>query len=103
MWGKYHMHQNDAGMSHRRRGGRWVEHPKKADLPHLKLSVQMPNYVTMDLLDEYNCARMTSECLDTEGEESSGGLVQACLLKSLYNIQPMEGCSESRNVEPEDA
>lgn len=46
------MHQNDAGMSHRRRGGRWAEHPKKADLPHAELSVQMPNYVTMDLPDE---------------------------------------------------
>ena len=69
MWGKYHMYQNGAEMSHRRRRGRWVERSKKADLPHAKSSVQMPNYITMDLIDGYNHARMTSECLDPDGEE----------------------------------
>jgi hypothetical protein len=42
---------------------------KKVYLPHVKLNVQITNYVTMDLIDEYNHARMTSECLDPEGEE----------------------------------
>jgi hypothetical protein len=28
----------------------------------------MPNYITMDLIDGYNHARMTSECLDPDGK-----------------------------------
>ena len=76
---------------------------KKVYLPHVKLNVQITNYVTMDLIDEYNHARMTSECLDPEGEEWSSGLFQTCLSKPLYNIQPMEGHPESRNMKPGDA
>ena len=42
---------------------------KKVYLPHVKLNVQITNYVTMDLIDKYNHARMTSECLDPKEEE----------------------------------
>jgi hypothetical protein len=49
MWKEDQMHQNKERMGHRRRGGRGAEHPKKADLPHPELTVQMPNYVIVDL------------------------------------------------------
>ena len=48
----HQMHQNGGGMGHRRRGGRWPEHPKKADLPHAELSVQMQYLAIIDLTDE---------------------------------------------------
>ena len=61
------MHQNDARMSHGRRGGRWAKHPKKADLLHANLSVQMPNYVTIDPIDGWYDVVIAPECLDLEG------------------------------------
>jgi hypothetical protein len=67
MWKVHQMHQNEAGMGHGRRGGRCTKHPKKADLPHAELSVQMQNYETMDPIYGYYNARMASEHLDPEG------------------------------------
>jgi hypothetical protein len=52
MWKKCQIHQNDTGMDHGRRGGRCAEHPKKADLPHRELSVQMANYGIIDIIYE---------------------------------------------------
>jgi hypothetical protein len=52
MWEKCQIHQNDAGMDHGRRGGRCAEHPKKADLLHRELSVQMSNYGIIDIIYE---------------------------------------------------
>ena len=52
MWKEGQMHQNDEEMGHGRRGGRCAEHPKKADLPHRELSVQMANYGIIDIIYE---------------------------------------------------
>ena len=42
------MHQNDPWMGHGTRRGRWLEHPKEADLPHSK------NYVSVQFTVLYN-------------------------------------------------
>ena len=41
--------------------------PQKSGLPHANLSVQMPNYVTIDPIDGWYNAVIAPECLDLKG------------------------------------
>jgi hypothetical protein len=68
MWGEHRIHQNNTRMDYGSSGDRWAEHPKKANLPYDRLSVQMQDYVIMNLIDGYYNTIMAPECLDLEKE-----------------------------------
>jgi len=60
-WGKPQIHQHDGCMGHRRWGGRWGEHTKKADSPNEILGVLCIRYDGIDHEHGLHDARLAPE------------------------------------------
>ncbi len=89
-WKMGSMHQWGWRISQGRWRGRQVKGVKKAHSQMIKVGDSITNSVSIDILEKYYDTIMAVDSLDNEGRGGSDTLVQTCLPKLLYNIQPMK-------------
>ena len=83
-------------MGHRRGGGRWGEHTKKADSPNEILGVFCVRYDGIDHEQGLHDARLAPESWDHEGDGSIGWFKQA-YLSHYKHWQPIKSHPESHH------
>lgn len=84
------------------KGERWAEHPKKADLLNVILSILCIRITHISSTSWYYEARLAWECLDLEGERWSDRLIEISLPQPLHTNQATKSRPESQNMYPRD-